>query len=117
MKHEGIGITAKLGDDEGHSLGHQAGHKGHVARQAVELGNNYAALRSLCRGQRCGQLRAPIQGVRALPAFGFDKLGGNSEAFASGKMIDGGSLGVNRRSNLTPYRRPILTPLSGGFWW
>jgi len=23
---------------------------------------------------------------------------------------------VNRRSNLTPYRRPILTPLSGGFW-
>jgi len=23
--------------------------------------------------------------------------------------------GVNRRSNLTPYRRPILTPLSGGF--
>jgi uncharacterized protein YbjT (DUF2867 family) len=22
---------------------------------------------------------------------------------------------VNRRSNLTPYRRPILTPLSGGF--
>ena len=25
-------------------------------------------------------------------------------------------LGVNRRSNLTPYRRPILTPLSGGFW-
>lgn len=24
--------------------------------------------------------------------------------------------GVNRRSNLTPDRRPILTPLSGGFW-
>jgi hypothetical protein len=24
--------------------------------------------------------------------------------------------GVNRRSNLTPYRRPILTPLSDGFW-
>ena len=23
---------------------------------------------------------------------------------------------VNRRSNLTPYRRPILTPLSGGSW-
>ena len=23
--------------------------------------------------------------------------------------------GVNRRSNLTPHRRPILTPLSGGF--
>src|SRR6202030_2106529 len=23
---------------------------------------------------------------------------------------------VNRRSNLTPYRRPILTPLGDGFW-
>ena len=94
MKHEGVGISAKLGNNEWHPLRHQAGYKGNVARQAVELGNNYAALRSLCRGQRCGQLRAPIQGVRALPAFGFDKLGGNSEAFASGKMIDGGSLGI-----------------------
>ena len=27
-----------------------------------------------------------------------------------------GAISVNRRSNLTPYRRPILTPLSGGFW-
>jgi hypothetical protein len=26
------------------------------------------------------------------------------------------SLIVNRRSTLTPYRRPILTPLSDGFW-
>src|SRR2546423_12456127 len=25
-------------------------------------------------------------------------------------------IGVNRRSNLTPYRRPILPPLSDGFW-
>ena len=24
--------------------------------------------------------------------------------------------GVNRRSNLTPHRRPILTPSSAGFW-
>jgi hypothetical protein len=26
------------------------------------------------------------------------------------------SSGVNRRSNLTPHRRPILTPLGDGFW-
>jgi len=26
-------------------------------------------------------------------------------------------LGVNRRSNLTPDRRPILTPSGDGFWW
>jgi hypothetical protein len=75
-------------------LGHQAGHKGHVARQAVELGYNYAALRNLCGGQRCGQLRAPVQGVGALPGFGFDKLSSNSERLASGEVIDGGSLGL-----------------------
>ena len=27
-----------------------------------------------------------------------------------------GPADVNRRSNLTPHRRPILTPLSAGFW-
>ena len=27
------------------------------------------------------------------------------------------SQSVNRRPTLTPYRRPILTPLSDGFWW
>jgi hypothetical protein len=30
--------------------------------------------------------------------------------------LDRSKADVNRRSNLTPYRRPILTPLSGGFW-
>jgi hypothetical protein len=31
-------------------------------------------------------------------------------------LLDPGRLNVNRRSNLTPYRRPILTPLGAGFW-
>ena len=31
-------------------------------------------------------------------------------------IIDYNRQSVNRRSNLTPYRRPILTPLSDGFW-
>jgi hypothetical protein len=31
------------------------------------------------------------------------------------KYVDLVLTNVNRRSNLTPYRRPILTPLSGGF--
>src|SRR5258705_1718262 len=36
---------------------------------------------------RCGQLRAPVQGVRALTGFGFDKLSRNSEGFASVHLI------------------------------
>ena len=34
-----------------------------------------------------------------------------------GRWQHGAALyGVNRRSNLTPHRRPILTPLGDGFW-
>jgi hypothetical protein len=54
---ERVGIPTKLGDDERHTLGHQTGHKGHVTRKPVELGNNYAAPRSLCSGQRRGEAR------------------------------------------------------------
>lgn len=39
-------------------------------------------------------------------------------AAVTGLDFSGAALGiaVNRRSNLTPYRRPILTPLSDGVW-
>ena len=88
MQHERIGIPAKLCDDERYALGHQTSDKCHVARKPVQLGNNYATLRRLCGGQRCGQLRAPVQGVRALTGFGFDKLSRNSEGFASVHLVD-----------------------------
>jgi hypothetical protein len=32
VEHEGISVGPQLGNDEGHMLGHQARHKGHVAR-------------------------------------------------------------------------------------
>jgi hypothetical protein len=38
VKHEGIGIPAKLGNDEGHSLSHQAGDKRYIARQPIQFG-------------------------------------------------------------------------------
>ena len=38
-----------------------------------------------------------------------------SHAILPGAAV-GFLIAVNRRSNLTPYRRPILTPLSDGFW-
>jgi hypothetical protein len=60
MQHERICIPTKLGDDERHTLGHKASDERHVARKAVELGNNHAALRSLSCGQGGGQLRTPF---------------------------------------------------------
>ena len=41
--------------------------------------------------------------------------GGNITGFINYEGSIAGKWRVNRRSNLTPYRRPILTPLSGGF--
>ena len=37
MQHKGVGIGAKLGDDERHPLRHQPGNEGDVAGQAIEL--------------------------------------------------------------------------------
>ena len=38
------------------------------------------------------------------------------DAEHAGRGMWTGSYVVNRRSNLTPHRRPILTPLGDGFW-
>jgi hypothetical protein len=93
VQHEGIGISAQFSNDEGYPLRHQAGYKGHVARQSVELGYNYAALRSLCRGQRCGQLGAPVQGICALAGFSLDVFGHDGQGFPGGKALHGRALG------------------------
>jgi hypothetical protein len=98
MKHEGVGISAKLGNNEWHPLRHQAGDKGHVARKAIELRNDYAAFRSLCCGQGGCQTRAPVQGVSALAGFDFDELGSNCERLGCGKALDGGPLGIKAKT-------------------
>jgi hypothetical protein len=65
VEHERISIDAKFGDNEGHTVGHQAGHKSDVPREAVELGNNDRAFVGAPRGQRCGELRPAIEGASA----------------------------------------------------
>jgi hypothetical protein len=77
VQHKRIGVPAEFGHDEGHTLRHQAGHKSHVTRKPVELGNNYATLRRLCSGQRCGQLRAQCQ-TQTLIGFTFPKVLGRA---------------------------------------
>src|SRR5208282_6820944 len=44
VEHEGIGVSAQLGDDEGDALSHQSGNEMHVAAEAVELGHDNRAL-------------------------------------------------------------------------
>jgi hypothetical protein len=43
MQHEGISFAAELGDEKRHALGHQARHKGIVARELVEFRDQDAA--------------------------------------------------------------------------
>ena len=45
--------------------------------------------------------------------LGYDTITASSFDVASGLLQNST---VNRRSNLTPYRLPILTPLSGSVW-
>ena len=69
VQHEGICISPQFGDDEGHTLGHQARYEGHVAGEPIELGHNDRALLLPPCGQRCGQLRPSVEGVAPLPGF------------------------------------------------
>jgi hypothetical protein len=100
------GSASRPSNDERDTLGHQAGHKGDVARQAVQLGNNYAAFRSLRGGQRCGELRASVQGIAALAGFGFNILSGNHDGFGGRKSLDdGGALGIDAEAGAVLFLR------------
>ena len=82
MQHERIGVGAEFGDDEGHTLGHQAGNEGHVAREAIELGNQHRTFRLARCGQRCGKLWPSIKRVGALAGFDLGELCKERDAFA-----------------------------------
>ena len=69
VQHKRIGVSAEFCHDEGHTLRHQAGHKSHVTRKPVKLGNNYAAFRSLCGGQGCGLIESAGPGRRTPSRF------------------------------------------------
>jgi hypothetical protein len=88
----GSAPTPSSGDDEWHTLGHQPGHKGHVPREAVELGNNDRASVGAPNGQRCGELRAAVQGIGTLAGLDLDELGGQHKALGLGKALNRGSL-------------------------
>ena len=95
VQHEGIGIGAKLGDDERHALRHQPGDEGDIAGEPVELGDDDGALADSGRGQRGGELRAPIERIAALAGLDLGELAEEGESFAFGEAGDHGSLGLD----------------------
>ena len=95
MQHERIGVSTEFSDDERHALRHQAGHEGDIARQAVQLGNDHAALRGFGCGQGGGELRPAIERVGAFAGLGFDELPDQDHALGFGEVLDGRPLGFN----------------------
>jgi len=90
VQHEGVCVPTKLGDNKWYALSHQAGHKSDVARETIQLGDDYAALRSLRRRQRSGQLRASVQSIRSLPGFGLNIFSSYRQGFRGRKVLDRG---------------------------
>ena len=95
VQHEGIGIDAELGDDEGHPLRHEPGDEGDVAGEAIELGDDDRALGYARGSKRCGELWPAIERIRAFAALDLDELLEEGDALGFGKAGDGGSLGFD----------------------
>ena len=58
MRHEGVGVGAKLGHNDRHPLGHQAGDEGDLARG----GRAWRPLRGIWRFAPCRWCLAPVTG-------------------------------------------------------
>jgi hypothetical protein len=97
VQGEAISIGAKLGNDEGHFVRHQARDKKNISAEPIELRNRYRALSVTAGlGQRGGELRAPIEGVSPLARLDLDELGLDLEALALGKSGHGRALRLER---------------------
>jgi hypothetical protein len=92
VQHEWIRISSKLGHDEWHPLGHQAGNKGHVAREPIQLGHeDRTSLLPRC-GQRCGKLGPSIEGVGSFAGLDLSELAYDLDIFGFSEPSDGRSL-------------------------
>jgi len=73
-------------------LSHQAGNKGHIAREAIELGDKNRAFLLPRYGQRCGKLRPSVEGVGSPAGFYLSELAGDGDAFSVSEACDCRSL-------------------------
>ncbi len=95
VEHEGVSIATEFGDDEWHTLRHQAGHKGHVAGKPVELGHNDRTFPLPPRGQRCGQLKPSVEGIGALARLDLKEFADQFEPLGRGKTGYRLALGID----------------------
>jgi hypothetical protein len=94
MEHEWIGVPAKLSDYEWHTLSHQAGNEGNVARKSVQLRHDYAALRALGRCQCRRKLGPAIERIGALASFNLDIFADDRKALGLGKPRNSCAFGL-----------------------
>ena len=89
MQHEGVGVEAKLGDNERHSVRHEAGDEGHIAREAVELGDNYRALCLARASKSRRQLGPAVERIGALSRLDLDMLANDLDPLGLREPLDG----------------------------
>jgi hypothetical protein len=108
MQHKRISVSTQLGHDERHTLSHQSRDKGHIPRQSIELGNEYAALRYTGGSQSRGKLRPPIQGIATFAGFHLDVFAKERHALGLGKPDECGALSLDAKPRLPllPSRNP-----------
>jgi hypothetical protein len=95
VQHERVSISPQFSNDEGHVLSHQARDEGHISGESVELGYNDWTLPLPACGQGCGKLRASVEGIRPLPCFDLDELGGEVKVLRRCEPLDGLALRFN----------------------
>jgi len=91
VQHERVGVGTEFGDDERHSLRHQAGDERHVTAQPVELRHQHRALLLSRIGQRRSQLAAALQRIGALTGFDLDNSPTTFDALGFSEALDGSS--------------------------
>jgi hypothetical protein len=90
------------------ALRHQAGDEGHIPRQSIKLGNEYAALRGTGGSQSRGKLRPAVQRIATFAGFHLNVFAQERHALGLGKPDDGGALSFDAepRLPLLPGRNP-----------
>src|ERR1051325_9516840 len=103
MQHERVGVSAKLSNDERHTLGHQACNKGDIMRKAIQFGYQDRAFGVLSCSERGCKLRPSVKGIGPLPRFDLDVFGDDGAP-------------KHRAQRTTMIKRGALLVLVAGVW-